>query len=203
MKTAILYAGQLRTWEQVKENQYKTLGSDADRFFFTTEEPQNTPHKQFVKDHTGSYYSYPMTEYDGNRNPITQLHGSLNQWHSMFVGFAIAPTSYDVYIKSRPDIEVSAPIDFSDYDYADDIVYIPSGNDHCDGVNDQIAFGNYAVMKKYFSVYLNHGKLFAQGKVFHTEYYLAENLKMLGVNIVRIPQGSNIVRLGQPLIYTV
>lgn len=191
MRTAILYAGQLRSWSATRVNHEKNLVGD--RYFYTTERPDGR-YKQFVQDYTKTYYPDILHDYDSNRNPITQQHGSQNQWHSMFVGFCLVSTDYEVYVKCRPDIEVSAKINFEDYDYPDNRVYVPEGNDHCGGVNDQIAFGNYMSMKKYFSIYTEHHKLFAKGIQFHTEAYVTENLRQQGVEIVRIPQTTQIIR---------
>jgi hypothetical protein len=99
-----------------------------------------------------------------------------------------------VYVKSRTDIILGGGINFNDYDINDENIFIPWGNDHCGGVNDQFAFGSHKVMKKYFSVYLEHGNLFREGKTFHTEFYVTENLKKQGVVINRLNITNTIVR---------
>lgn len=193
MRGAALYSGFLRAWDAVQPNHDKMLVGSIDRYFYSPERPSGR-YKQFIQDHSVSMYKDILHDYDSNKNPITQLHGSLNQWGVNFISFYLAPTDYDYYIRVRPDIEISAPINFEDYDYPGNRVYVPEGNDHCSGVNDQMAFGSYAAMKKYFSIYTEHHKLFAKGLTFHTEFYVTENLKAQGVEIVRIPQTTQIIR---------
>ncbi len=194
MRVAVLYSGHLRSWDKVKENQKDSFYTDdTDLFFYTYKTPKGTPFKQFVKI-PGTYYDQVVQAYDSNKNPVTCTDNTLQAWHNLFVGFCLAPNDYDVYVKSRCDIELSGKIDFSQYDINDTNIYIPSGNDHCGGVNDQFAFGSYSVMKKYYSIYLEHQNLFNSGLTFHTEYYVTENLKKQGVNIVRLPITNIIIR---------
>lgn len=193
MNVAVLYSGHLRTWNACRQNQVDSFYTDnTESYFYTYDEP-NTPYRQFVKIPC-TYYDKKLDIYDSNKNPITQADTSLQQWHVNFVGSCLVPNNYDIYVKSRADIVLSGSINFNDYEIDDKNIYIPWGNDHCGGVNDQFAFGSYEVMKKYFSVYLEHGNLFARGFVFHTEHYVTENLRDKGVNIVRLPQTSYIVR---------
>jgi hypothetical protein len=49
-------------------------------------------------------------------------------------------------------------------------------------------------MKAYYSVYLNHGKMFEDGLIFHTEEYVTENMKRCGLNIIRLPITNQIIR---------
>lgn len=194
MRIAVLYAGFLRTWLACRANQQENIGK-ADRYFYTFEDPMNLlPHERFVKI-PEIYYPYlPDHPYVANKNPYSSVDSTLNQWHNQFINFNLVPNDYDIYVKSRPDIELSGPIDFSQYEINDTNIYIPSGNDHWGGVNDQFAFGSYAVMKKYFSVYINHQYLFAAGHQFHPEGYVTKNLEREGVTIVRLDITNTILR---------
>jgi hypothetical protein len=141
------------------------------------------------------YYPYlPDHPYVANKNPYSSVDSTLNQWCSIFVGSRLVPNTYDYYIKSRPDIQLSGTIDFSEFDFNDTDIYIPSGNDHWDGKNDQFLFGSYSVMKKYFSIYIEHRNIFDSGVRFHPEGFVTENLKRQGVNIVRLNITNTIVR---------
>lgn len=192
MTVAVLYSGFLRSWEQCKANQLENIGM-ADHFFYTFEQPE-VPYTQFIRI-PGMYYPYlPEHPYTLNKNPFSSVDSTLNQWHHQYINFCLVPTGYDIYIKSRPDITLSGPIDFSLYPLDDHTIYIPYGNDHYDGVNDQFAFGSYEVMKKYFSVYINHQYIFAAGVPFHPEGYVTKNLEREGVSIVRLPITNTIVR---------
>lgn len=164
-------------------------------FFYTYTEPLNTKYKRFIEI-SGTFYGGNSSLYDGFKvTGTTDAYKVLWAWHNQFINFCLTPLGYDVYVKSRCDITLSDKVAFERYYYDDGTVYIPEGNDFAPGaVNDQFAFGNYESMKKYFSVYLNHERLFDSGVQFHPETYLAENMRRLGVNIVRIPITNTIVR---------
>jgi hypothetical protein len=193
MNVAVLYSGHLRTWNACRQNQIDNFYTPTtETYFYTYDEPE-TPYKQFNKIQ-GTYYTEPLDWYNSNKNPVTCTDNTLQAWHNLFIGFCLVPHNYDVYVKSRTDIVLSGKINFEDYNIDDTNIYIPYGNDHCGGVNDQFAFGSYKVMKKYYSVYLEHGNLFREGKTFHTEFYVTENLKKQGVVINRLNITNTILR---------
>lgn len=194
MKVAILYSGHLRTWDRCKVNHERYLyTNETDLYFYTYDHPENTNYKQFIKI-PNTYYNYEIHDFDSNRNPITSPPNTIQSWHNLFINFCLVPDNYDCYVKNRCDIEFNSSIKFSDFEMNDSNIYIPVGNDHCGGVNDQFAFGNYNVMKKYYSIYLEYPRLFSDGLVFHTEYYVTQNLLRKGVNIIRTKQSNHIVR---------
>ena len=185
MKIAIIYTGQERTWQDCKANHHLNLWcEDAGIYFHTVE--RLSP---------GDYYQLTDHPYNENKEPETIIASTLNQWHNNFIGFSIVPKDYDVYVRVRPDIMLTDKINFEQYDYSGKNIYIPSGHNYRDGINDQLAFGNYEVMKTYYSVYLNHPEMFTSGLKFHTEKYTTENLKRNGIIINRINIETQIVRL--------
>ncbi len=194
MKIAVFYSGFIRTWDHCRKNQEDNFYTpETDAFFYTYEKPHEGVNN--FTEISAIYYPDFIDLYKENMNPITNgVHNALCQWHNLFLSFCLLPTGYDIYIKSRCDIKLSGKIDFSQYEINDTNIYIPDGNDHFGGVNDQFAFGSYEVMKKYCSVYLEHGNLFAKGLTFHTELFVYENLKAKGVNIIRLPITSEIIR---------
>lgn len=194
MKIAVLYSGHIRTWDKCQENQKHSFFTDnTDLFFYTYTKPENTDYKQFIQI-PGTYYDKPLNWYDSNKNPITCTDNTLQSWHNLFIGFCLVPMDYDVYVKSRCDIVLNKKIDFEKFDYSGNNIYIPVGNDHCGGINDQFAFGSYKVMKDYYSIYLEHQNLFKDGLTFHTEFYVTENLKRKNINIVRLGVTNLIIR---------
>lgn len=76
-------------------------------------------------------------------------------------------------------------------------IYIPEGQDWANGLNDQIAYGNYEVIEKYCDV-INNIDLILQKKMshagFHPENFVLANLKLYKVNINRIKLQYKIVR---------
>jgi hypothetical protein len=150
-------------------------------------------YKQFIKINKDYYSPIPDHKFNYNRRPESEPHNGFNQWHNNFIGFSLVPTDYDVYVKSRCDICIDHKINFEDYTYDNNTIYIPTGNDFW-GINDQFAFGNYEVMKKYFNVYINKDDIFNSGTVYNPEIFVLQNLLMQNINIVRIPQTNWIVR---------
>lgn len=139
-------------------------------------------------------YNFTDHEYNSNKAPETVVAGVFNQWHNMYCAFAHAPLEYDVYVRMRYDIKFDRQIHFENYEMRDDVIYITSGNDYRDGINDQFAFGSYNVMKVYYSIIHNHSIFWNQGKYFHPETYVKLNLEHHGIRIERIPQTNYIVR---------
>lgn len=195
MKIAVLYSGFIRSWNQCRHNQEQNLYTpETDSYFYTYTKPENTPYKQFIQIPEIYYPHLPNHPYVATKNPYSSVDGSLNNWHNQFVGFCMMQKEYDIYIKSRCDIILSGKINFEHYLIDDKNIYIPYGHDHWNGVNDQLAFGSYNVMKKYFSVYVEHQWIFDSGLQFHPENYVRENLERLGVTINRLNITNDIIR---------
>lgn len=185
MITALIYTGHLRTWSQCRDNHRQMLWPYSnDMFMHTVEDLKLTDF------HILDGVSH---RYNQRRRGETSVANTLNQWHNNFIGFALVPKVYDVYVRVRPDIVFDKPVRFNDYDCTGRTIYITKEKDY-GGVNDQFAFGNYDVMKDYYSVYLNHAQLFDSGVEFHTETMVLANLNLYGINIVRIDVEENIVR---------
>lgn len=194
MRIAVLYSGQLRTWNQCRANQEANLFTpETDLFFHTYTEPGNTNYKQFVKI-PGDYFGRDIDQYYPNRNPVSTPLGVIQPWLNSFIGFCIVPQDYDIYVRSRCDIQLSGNINFNEYPINDNEIYIPFGNDYFKGVNDQFAFGNYNVMKTYFSIFIEYQKIYDSGEQFHPESYVTENLKRHGIHINRLSITNTILR---------
>lgn len=181
MTTIKIYSGQIRTYSQCRANHIECLGPGRECHYNDLDNPE---------------FFYTHDEFDYKRNKIgeTWPDSTLNQWHNNWLGFCKAPKGFDVYIRMRYDIRLTGVVRLEDYPLDDDVVYIPSGHDYHDGVNDQMAFGNYEAMRRYYSVYLLHPLLFHLGKVFHTESYLKYALDHQRVRIVRLPVETQIIR---------
>lgn len=179
MTALLVYSGYRRTWKECKQNHIDTLG----------------PHDAVHYDSDLEYYTDDDFGYNANKAGETWVPHTLNQWHNMWQAWCIAKPGYDVYVRMRHDIIISEPIRLDSFEYNDNRVFIPSGNDYREGINDQMAFGTYAAMRKYYNVYLTHKMLFAAGRLFHPESYLKWSMEHLGVEIVRITQTNVIKRL--------
>lgn len=183
MNVCLTYSGYTRTWAQCRPNHEANL-SPA---------PRHAVHYNETE-HNLVAYERDEWGYSANKAPETWPENTMNMWHNMYYAFLLAPMGMDVYVRIRYDIFLEGAVDFSQYEYPDDRVYIPIGNDFRDGVNDQFAFGSYAAMTRYFRIYLDHWLYFKEGKQFHSESYLKYNLDFHGVAIERLPFSNRIVR---------
>jgi hypothetical protein len=194
MRVAIIYTGHLRTWEKCRDNHKSCLWTEETvKYFHTYDLPDGIEMWDAWMPIPCEYHYIIDHPYNARRRPEISIGNTLNQWHNNFIGFCIAPKGYDVYVRCRPDIIFSGHIDLKQ-DLSGNKIYIPSGQDYYTGYNDQFAFGNYETMKAYYSVYLNHGKMFEDGLIFHTEEYVTENMKRCGLNIIRLPITNQILR---------
>ena len=182
MRVCLIYSGWLRTYQYCKPNHIEMLGVH-DEFHINENNTDIDYHKEDIE------------EYNLHRIPETVVRHTMNQWRNNWLSFNKVPMmSYDILVRMRYDVELTNKIDFSTYNIEDNVVYIPEGNDYRDGCNDQLAFGNFITMQKYFSVYQHHKEIFSKGYKFHTESYLKRNLEMQGVKIIRIPTQTIIKR---------
>ena len=204
LKICLIYTGNCRTWELCNENHKEVFGVKGwpveERnfyvYFYTYERPIKCPILNECKEFTfnkipESFYPdpYAVYKYNSRMRPENTPNQSRNQWLNNFVGFRLVPKGYDVYVRVRPDIKFSTQtIEWDKFDYSGNNIYIPKGNDYGErSINDQFAFGNYEVMKAYYSVFLNYDELWESGVTWHTEGMLYENLLKENINIVRIP----------------
>lgn len=200
MKIALVYSGLLRTWERCRWSHFEyVVNPDCDLFFYTDECPFTSDGKQvahWIKDEHVRWYPDPFKEhrYHERKAPENTYYQTMRQWRANYLAFSLVPQGYDIYVRIRPDIEFNGKLDFSQFDCTGKTIYIPQGLDF-GGCNDTFAFGNYEVMKIYYSVFENAHELYHEGKIFHSESMQLNNLLKHGVNIVRYPHPQvNIVR---------
>jgi hypothetical protein len=207
-KTALVYTGLLRSWQQCKGNHYENLwiGNNVDFHFYTDDNPMKyfEPRESqmvydkinWVGDEHVNWYPDPFKDhrYATRKAPENTVYQTYRQWRANYIGFAMVPQGYDIYCRVRPDIVLNGKLNFADFDCSGNRIYIPQGMDY-GGINDQFAFGNYEVMKIYYSVFENVHELWHEGAIFHSETMQLKNLQKHGVEIVRYgaPQ-VNIVR---------
>jgi hypothetical protein len=91
---------------------------------------------------------------------------------------------YDVVLYLRADMLPSASLELP-LQIEKNTIYIPSSYDY-NGINDQMAFGDFESMKKYTSLYAHLNTYIKNKEVgFHPETILQYHLKKIGVNISR------------------
>lgn len=208
MRIAVLYSGFLRIWERaLLTNRAYLFTEETDLYFYTYNEPTEVPVKQFIKIPTPVHKEqvfYDTRYYDKVRElhednkfynpyPPAQHANILQQWHNSFVGFCIVPEDYDVYVRSRGDVILHGKIDFHEFEYTDNRIFIPTGNDYY-GINDQFAFGNYQAMKVYYNLYLDYFKDHGWQLSYQPEATLLEHVLKNKMEIVRLTIHNTVER---------
>lgn len=210
MKIAIIYSGFLRNWNGLlKHNNMYLFTGETDLFFYTYDTPTNAPIKRFIKiptptDVDSVYYGLEYYTRVKDRHPDNSVylprekggeHGNvLQQWHNNFMAFNIVPENYDVYVRSRGDVMIHGKIDFHKYDYSKKVLYCTTAVDW-GGLNDQFAFGNYEVMKWYYSLYLEYFKKNGYLVPYYPEHSLLAHIQEGGIEIVRIKAEHTLARV--------
>ena len=185
MRVCQIYVGHRRTFWHTEKNHKESLLP----VHFVHHRDENSP--------SFNYHKFDSHYYQSRLDGDTNIQNVLNSWHNRYVAFVTAPEGYDVYLLMRYDTVFSEKIDFRDYAYDDNTIFIPSDNDHGLGVNDQMVFGNREVLKKYVSIHTNHLHMFDSGDEllfpwFHNESYCTRNLQLQNVNIIRTSASTQI-----------
>jgi len=97
---------------------------------------------------------------------------------------------YDVVISYRLDVKSKDELNLN---IENNKLYIPEGKDY-GGINDQMAYGSFEVMKKYMMMYNSLYDILERGCVFHPETLLKKYLDNIKIDIVRFPFFYWIVR---------
>lgn len=129
------------------------------------------------------------------RNSKVRVEGNLDNMYSMFYNNYKCikmiekyqndnNCKFDIVMKYRTEIEGhNGIIDFKS-ELQDNTVYIPNGADWCDGLNDQIAYGNFDSMLKYSKCVLKFLEYGKQNR-FHPETLLLRHVKNIKLNVER------------------
>jgi len=93
---------------------------------------------------------------------------------------------YDVVASLRLDLVFHNKFNFDNIE--DNTIYIPSGKDWYErSINDQVAYGNFDVMKKYMHIYENIIYLLDSGRsVAHSESLHYANIEFYNLKVIRV-----------------
>lgn len=114
-----------------------------------------------------------------------------NQFKNNYIAFNLIPKNkYNVVIKTRYDLLLNEPFDFSTLDMS--LLNIPIGEDH-GGLNDRFCISSYDNMKVYFDFYTYISDLNNAGIKFHPESLLKEYLNLSGNKVNRFSCDTNYI----------
>ena len=205
MRIAVLIYGRLNKCALHHQNIMESLGSDNDIDFFCSSDNSS---ESLLSDFVSLYK--PILYNNNPINYMNELHDYCNKlninyslWrenlncHNMYCHFTNKNrvlilleehinrnnVQYDCVVSLRIDVIFKNNFVFSSLE--DNTIYIPIGSDWEGGINDQIAYGNIDVMKKYNSI--NFVDLLKKKLcVIHPETANMANIKYYNLKIQRI-----------------
>lgn len=203
MRVAVLVYGRLNNCLEHYDNIKEHLGKENDIDFFLSSCGSDESllyrflalfnpvlYNNDTIDYTHDFSKYPgytggnvynMTRHYMNKNRVFSLLEEHIQKENI---------KYDVVVSIRMDVLFESSFDFSEI--LDNTIYIPYINDYTgcyginiDGINDQIAYGNVDVMKKYNSI--NAIELLERRLCIpHPEPLTLANIRFHGLHIKRV-----------------
>lgn len=165
MRIAVLVYGRLNKCVEHYENIVESIGkyNDID-FFFSSDNSSESLVNDFIDlykpklyNNSKIQYEYDLGKYPGKREE-TNIHNMTCHFINKNRVFLLLEEyknkyniHYDCVLSLRIDIVFLNNFIFNNLE--DNTIYIPYGNDFYDNaINDQIAYGNIDVMKKYNSI---------------------------------------------------
>lgn len=199
MRIAILVYGRLNKCVEHYDNLIKHVGNEHSIDFFMSSDNSNEEQLlDFIRIYNPVSYINDKIEYDCDFKKYNGLRGETNI-HNMTCHFInkgrvftllekyVNETNieYDIIISLRIDLIFYTPFIFNNIE--ENTIYIPEGYDHIENaINDQIAYGNINVMKKYMNIFLNSIYLLnMQQCIPHPEKLTLSNIIFNKLNIFR------------------
>lgn len=191
MRIAVLVYGRLARCAEHYENTINAIGTQHTIDFFASSD-NSANIDEFVRiykpisyindkiEYTYNFNNYPKPSYVDVDNMVRHFINkqrvlSLLEKHD---------AKYDAIVSLRIDCVFTGNFNFDNID--DNTIYVPQGGDWR-GLNDQIAYGNPAVMKMYNSIFSNLILLLDRPlSVLHPESLTLANVRYHNLKIVRV-----------------
>jgi hypothetical protein len=165
MRIAVLFYGRLNKCVEHYENIVESIGKHNDiDFFFSSDNSSESLFNDFINlykpklyNNSIIQYEYNLEKYPGKRQETNIHNMSCHFINKNRVFYLLEEYMnkeniyYDCVISLRCDLFFLNNFIFNNLE--DNTIYIPYGEDHIDNaINDQLAYGNINVMKKYNSI---------------------------------------------------
>ena len=165
MKIAVLIYGRLNKCVEHYANTIESIGQEHEiDFFLSSDNSDENLLQQFIELYKPiSYindkieYSIDLTNYPGKRVE-TNIHNMICHFINKERVFSLLEehtekekVNYDIVLSLRIDLVFKDIFLFTNTN--NNTIYIPLGNDWAGGINDQIAYGNINVMRKYNNIF--------------------------------------------------
>jgi hypothetical protein len=174
MRIAVLLYGRINTCAEHYKNILWTFGENQVDFFLSSDNASSKDLDVFIKLYKPILYSndiiynnYNLDIYDYLLEPYRNIIGKINN-NNMICHFInkgrvfklleifidTEKIHYDYVVSLRIDLVFRTQFNFN-IPAKLNTIYIPHGSDFVFGINDQIAYGDLEVMKKYMNIFAN------------------------------------------------
>lgn len=166
-KIAVLVYGRLNKCMEHYDNIIETIGKQYDVDFFLSSDNSDeillnnfikkyNP-KEFINDaisHNFNFQLYSGLTPDTNTENMSRHFINKNRVFNLLENYILnTQKHYDIVLSLRIDVKFNnSSFNFENVD--DNTIYIPNNEDY-GGINDQLAYGKFDVMKKYMNIILN------------------------------------------------
>ena len=207
MKIAILFTGRINDNKNIFDNFLFCLGYMPDTDIFISY-PQNTD-KELIERVKNMYNPRIMIENDETffdtqhykKQPETNVHNCLSMYKSRanicaaFQQYMLQTNkSYDYVVCTRMDNFYKRQLDYEKISSVNSL-FIPTGQDWRDGINDQFSCGYTNEVVQYMNCYYYLQKLLNEGIILHPESLLKAYLEFIEIKIFRFDFEYTIIRV--------
>lgn len=198
MNIAVLIYGRLTNGIKHYDNIIDNIGKQHNIDFFLSSDDSNLDQlqefnnvykpKSYINDKI--YYACNLSKYQGIREE-TNIHNMTCHFINKGRVFTLlekyielSNINYDVIISLRIDTIFNSELIFDNIN--DNTIYIPENFDF-GGINDQVAYGNLSVMKKYMNIFNNCEIILEKGTTIpHPESLTLANINFYNLDICRV-----------------
>jgi hypothetical protein len=207
MKIAALFVGRFKSYEKTYYSILQNVfsGHDVDVFFshnaantgdnlddFSSRFPIKSAESLYVKppSHIYKYEDKNGCIYANNGYMWLMFYHLNNAVRLIEKYCSETGTVYDCVLYLRADMHFLTKVEFVKAE--EGVIYIPSLPDWT-GINDQMAYGTLATMKKYAATFNFLDKYYKEdGVIFHPEMMTLHNIRAHGLEIVRFPMAGHL-----------
>ena len=187
MKVAVCIFGRINKCQNFLAN--LPIGNEYD-VYLSSDCPDKKDVDRFVslykpEDYVVSKIDYTATNLKEYDRKLTNIDNMIRHFVNKWRVFTLVKGEYDLVMSLRCDLVYSTPFSFDEI--KPNTVYVPLGEDHYGGLNDQAAYGDKVSMFKYMNIVNNMEILLHHGVILHPEIMTRANLVGQGVNIERFP----------------
>jgi len=209
MRIAVLFSGRVYKFGAHYNNIMENVVQDHDADFYLSHSPEedNECDLELFKEiyNPVAIINDPIPEFDFNEYPIIdELYTKRRNVVSMFYNrkrvFKLMKASgkkYDCIVSYRLDLFSYSKIDYTNLGKS---IYIPEGQDHFGGINDQVAYGAYEPMNIYMNLFDSMKQYLDEKKtIFFPELLNKCHLFENKISIIRKLYNYKIIRGGHSL----